>query len=118
MNRINFMFLSTIVLALIFGFSSKPAGPESIKIENIDKKVFEEINIPKSKYSEICELPKKCGSILAINCGAEVDGPFFYVSTSGEMLMICGGECDVPKEDNDLSCKSCPYEGWKCGNVY
>ena len=105
-------------IAMALGCSAEPTGSGHVKIENIDEKVFEEINIPKSKYSKLCDLPKQCGSILAINCGSEVDGPFFYVSTGGEMLMICGGACDAPLENSDISCKSCPYEGWECESVY
>jgi hypothetical protein len=48
---------------------------------------------------------------VAVNCKAEVDGPFYYVDErSGEIVAACGGLCEA--RNCDLS--KCPPKEWTC----
>lgn len=68
-----------------------------------------EIN-PKA-YGPLCGVVGTCNDLVAINCRAEVDGPFYYVnSRSGEIVGRCGGECDRPEGCPTL----CPPKEWTC----
>lgn len=68
--------------------------------------------IDPKKYGRECEYVNECNNIVAINCKAEVDGPFLYVDkNSGEILEYCGGYCMVESEKN---CQNCPPKNWNC----
>jgi len=70
---------------------------------------YNEIN-PKA-YGLYCELAGTCNSLAAINCQAEVDGPFYYVEIdTGEIVGRCGGLC--MGGGCDLS--KCPPKEWTC----
>ena len=61
-----------------------------------------------------CEIVGYCGDVAAVDCGAERDGPLFYVNKySGKILEYCGGYCmGGPKEGK--YCINCPPNGWDC----
>ena len=62
-------------------------------------------------YGPLCgEISGICNGIVAINCQAEVDGPFYYVDgRTGDIISTCGGECLFG------SCEGmCPPPAWTC----
>jgi len=66
------------------------------------------------KYGRACEYSGQCGDIVAINCRAEVDGPFYYVNkNSGEIIEYCGGYC-MGGDPTGKYCKNCPPKDWNC----
>ena len=72
--------------------------------------ITKEIN-PKT-YGPLCgEIVGICNDLVAVNCRAEVDGPFYYVNRrSGEIVGRCGGECFRPE-----GCPTpCPPKEWTC----
>ena len=72
------------------------------------------LGINAKKYGRECEYAGKCGNIVAINCRAEVDGPFYYVDkSSGKILEYCGGYCEVD-DPTGKYCQNCPPEEWSC----
>ena len=69
---------------------------------------------PEIKAAPDCNIVSYCNDMAAVNCHAEVDGPFFYVNkNSGEILEYCGGYCmGGPKEGK--YCINCPPKDWDC----
>lgn len=68
--------------------------------------------IDPAAYGPSCgEIVGTCNNLVAINCQAEVDGPFYYVNAdSGEIIGRCGGECLRPG-----GCPTpCPPKEWTC----
>lgn len=66
------------------------------------------------QYGLTCKYAGRCGEIIAIDCGAAVDGPFYYVdATNGEILEYCGGYCMTPNPSNQY-CQNCPPQDWNC----
>jgi len=60
-----------------------------------------------------CEI-EVCEDIAAIDCGAEVDGPLFYINTKkNKLVMCCGGCCDTD-ERQGTQCSQCPPKSWGC----
>jgi len=63
-------------------------------------------------YGLECEYAGSCNNLVAINCKAEVDGPFYYVDVkTGEIVEYCGGSC---MGDSDIYCQNCPPKEWNC----
>jgi hypothetical protein len=52
-----------------------------------------------------CDDPVACGDVLYINCGIEVDGPYYYCNTDGGLLAACSYW--QPSDD-------CPPDEWTC----
>ena len=75
------------------------------------KNKFTNKNINPRAYGPLCgEIVGACNNLVAINCKAEVDGPFYYVDVrSGEVVGRCGGEC-IPGGCPTL----CPPKEWTC----
>jgi len=49
-----------------------------------------------------CEQIDYCGEnngqeFYRVDCGAERDGPLYYVNTEGSVILTCGGACDGPR---------------------
>lgn len=64
------------------------------------------------KYGLNCQFMGSCGNIAHIDCGAEVDGPLYYVDkNTGEIIGYCGGYCMVK---NSQYCQNCPPKQWDC----
>jgi hypothetical protein len=61
-------------------------------------------------YGALCDqIASRCNGIVAINCHAEVDGPFYYVNEeSGEIISRCGGDILGGSSDK------CPPKEWTC----
>lgn len=64
-------------------------------------------------YGLLCgKIVDECNGLVAINCKADVDGPFYYVEkTTGVIVGECGGFCEARR--CDLS--KCPPKEWTCG---
>ncbi len=67
--------------------------------ENVTENSFTTTNIQEA-YSR-CEQIDYCGEnnnkgFYRVDCGAEVDGPLYYVDTEGAIILTCGGACDGP----------------------
>ncbi len=61
------------------------------------------------KFGERCRLERSCGELLGIDCGAAVDGPYFYAQKSDlKVISTCGGACMVGR------CTNCPPAKWTC----
>jgi len=66
------------------------------------------------KYGRECEYAGQCGNIVAINCRAEVDGPFYYVDKNiGNIIEYCGGHC-MRNDPTGKYCQNCPPVDWNC----
>ncbi len=62
-----------------------------------------------------CEVDARCGELVGVNCGAEVDGPYYYVEAfSGRILEYCGGACMAGPRPDSPYCRNCPAVGWTC----
>jgi len=67
---------------------------------------------PEIKANNSCEIVDYCGFMVAVDCGAAVDGPLYYVDKdSGEILEYCGGFCERIGEEY---CRECPPKEWNC----
>lgn len=67
------------------------------------------LNFNPKSYGPLCDkIAGRCNGIVAINCHAEVDGPFYYVNESdGKIIADCGGDLlQNPKQ--------CPPKEWTC----
>ncbi len=78
--------------------------------------IFLNINTTKvinpKDYGSNCELVSRCNDIVSIDCGSNVDGPFYYVNSSnGEILEYCGRYCMTDSEEH---CQNCPPREWIC----
>ena len=98
------IFIVVIVYATLVGLAGY-----FILVEKINPiPVVGGIN-PKA-YGFYCEKAGSCNNLVAINCKAEVDGPFYYVDAeTGEITEYCGGYCMV---DSEIYCKNCPPKKW------
>lgn len=65
-------------------------------------------------YGSLCgEIVGTCNGLTAINCKAEVDGPYYYVNTNtGAVVATCGGACD---RAGGCQPGTCPPKEWTCG---
>lgn len=64
----------------------------------------------------LCGKVSHCGSVVAIDCGRHLDGPFnFYDNTNGKLLMDCGfwsrGGLGSKRGE------ACPPPEWTCGEI-
>jgi hypothetical protein len=66
--------------------------------------------IDPKKYGNGCRLAGVCGELTAVDCGAAVDGPLYYVNNyDGEIVGKCGGYC------MGQNCEGkCPPPEWTC----
>jgi hypothetical protein len=67
----------------------------------------------RARFGGGCHLERTCGPIWGVDCGAAVDGPYYYVRptpTELHQITICGGACMGGR------CTDCPpkKEGWTC----
>jgi len=55
-------------------------------------------------------------NLVKINCGAESDGPLYYLNKSnGILISACGGACWRPKGKQIEICNTlCPPKDWTC----
>jgi len=61
------------------------------------------------KFGERCKLERSCGELLGVDCGAAVDGPYYYVQKSDlKTVATCGGACMGGR------CTDCPPKAWTC----
>ncbi|RJQ37345.1 hypothetical protein C4552_01100 [Candidatus Parcubacteria bacterium] len=62
-------------------------------------------------YGPLCgQISGTCNGIVAINCHAEMDGPFYYVDeATGDIISTCGGECLFGTCEGQ-----CPPAAWTC----
>ena len=66
------------------------------------------------KFGRVCEYAGECGNIVAVNCRAEVDGPFLYVDKeTEEVIEYCGGHC-MTDDPTGKYCQNCPPKDWDC----
>lgn len=50
-----------------------------------------------------------CGNLVGVDCGAAIDGPYYYVKRdTGKIVSYCGGYC------MDGKCTNCPPREWTC----
>lgn len=60
------------------------------------------------RFGERCRPERTCGELLGIDCGAAVDGPYYYVQkTDLKKISTCGGACM-------RGCTDCPPKAWTC----
>lgn len=60
------------------------------------------------RFGERCRPERTCGELLGIDCGAAVDGPYYYVQkTDLKQISTCGGACM-------RGCTDCPPKAWTC----
>ena len=72
-----------------------PADPER------DKRIQE-------TFGERCKFERECGDMIGVDCGAAVDGPYYYAKKDTlEKISTCGGACRG-------GCTDCPPKGWSC----
>ena len=58
-----------------------------------------------------CEIDKRCGDLVGVDCNAEADGPYYYINKkTGEKIAGCGGFCMTGE------CTNCPPKEWTCGS--
>ena len=92
------------ILLVISYFGVKFFSPLSLLTSGINVK----------KFGTECEYAGQCGNIVAINCRAEVDGPFYYVEKNrGNIIEYCGGYCEA-NDPTGIYCHNCPPKGWNC----
>ncbi|QSQ22131.1 hypothetical protein JY651_44525 [Pyxidicoccus parkwayensis] len=62
-----------------------------------------------------CRVDATCGDLVGVDCGQDVDGPYYYVEKpTGRIVEYCGGACMLgPSPDSPL-CRHCPPLGWTC----
>jgi hypothetical protein len=61
------------------------------------------------KFGERCKLERSCGELLGVDCGAAVDGPYYYVQRADlKTVSTCGGACMGGR------CTDCPPKAWTC----
>lgn len=61
------------------------------------------------KFGERCKLERSCGDLLGVDCGAALDGPYYYVQRSDlKTVSTCGGACMGGR------CTDCPPKAWTC----
>lgn len=61
------------------------------------------------KFGERCKLERSCGDLLGVDCGAAVDGPYYYVQRADlKTVATCGGACMTGR------CTDCPPKAWTC----
>jgi hypothetical protein len=62
-----------------------------------------------------CKVAATCGDLVGVNCGAEVDGPYYYVEKpTGRIVEYCGGACMMGPSPDSPYCRHCPPLGWTC----
>lgn len=60
------------------------------------------------RFGERCRPERFCGELLGVDCGAAVDGPYYYVQkTDLKPISTCGGACM-------RGCTNCPPKAWTC----
>lgn len=63
----------------------------------------------KEKFGERCKLERSCGDLLGVDCGAALDGPYYYAQRSDlKTVSTCGGACMGGR------CTDCPPKAWTC----
>ena len=64
-----------------------------------------------------CNKLTECGALIEVSCNPEGDGALAYFKRSdGELVMLCGGTCDLPPQNragNAKLCSVCPPPQWK-----
>ncbi|MBI5390690.1 hypothetical protein HZB02_04320 [Candidatus Woesearchaeota archaeon] len=90
---------------LVRGYvQEKELNPFSIKSFDINTWVKE--------HYKNCAEPKFCSNLVMVDCGAEVDGPAYYLNKkNGELISACGGVCWGPQGCNTTLC---PPKEWDC----
>lgn len=62
----------------------------------------------KERYGDGCKYERACGDLVGIDCGAAVDGPYYYATRKDlEKVATCGGACR-------RGCTDCPPKAWTC----
>lgn len=60
------------------------------------------------RFGERCRPERTCGELLGVDCGAAVDGPYYYVQRADlKKISTCGGACM-------RGCTDCPPKAWTC----
>lgn len=101
----NYLFILLLVGTIVIsGCASNPSNPEF----NINQFV-------KENYKD-CDKPEFCNNLVMVNCGAEVDGPLYYLNkNTGEEISVCGGACWHPQGKEIEVCETrCPPKEWDC----
>ncbi len=66
-----------------------------------------------------CDMPRKCGDIVMVDCMSAVDGPQnYYNNVTGEVVMYCGGACLGGDLSDPMRCQACPPPEWGCVAPY
>lgn len=62
----------------------------------------------KEKFGDRCKYERACGELVGVDCGAAVDGPYYYVTRKDlTTVSTCGGACR-------RGCTDCPPKAWTC----
>ena len=62
----------------------------------------------KEKFGDRCSYERACGELVGVDCGAAVDGPYYYVTRKDlTTVSTCGGACR-------MGCTDCPPKAWTC----
>jgi len=93
-------------IAIISGCLSNQPGPEF----DINKFIEENDN-----YNS-CNPPVFCNNLVKVDCGADADGPLYYLDrNTGEKISGCGGLCMLPQGNQIGVCNTlCPPKEWDC----
>ncbi len=60
------------------------------------------------KFGDRCKYERACGDLVGVDCGAAVDGPYYYVTRKDlTTVSTCGGACR-------RGCTDCPPKAWTC----
>jgi hypothetical protein len=99
-----FVIIAAISTTIIIYYTVVPTIPEEV------------VTLPAEiRFNTNCKDVTYCGDLVSVDCGAEVDGPLYYVDrNSGEIVEWCGGFCFGNSDSNDKYCRNCPPEGWTC----
>lgn len=83
-----------------------PPAPTPAPSEPVDPALATRV---KEKFGERCKLERSCGDLLGVDCGAAVDGPYYYAQRSDlKTVSTCGGACMGGR------CTDCPPKAWTC----
>ncbi len=63
-----------------------------------------------------CDEPVFCNNLVMVNCGADVDGPLYYLDKdTGNEISSCGGACFTANlTKRELCMTMCPPKEWTC----
>jgi hypothetical protein len=106
--------VTCMVLALLVACSREAQNPATATSTSIDK-------LPPAVQTFYrthgCNKVSTCGALIEVSCKPEVDGALAYFEAStGEIVMRCGGACDVPRSREPADpkmCSACPPLQWK-----